>query len=158
MLRNAGVKLLDFEAALRKQIDEVNSTFAEHFTSGVGPSGGAKFDYQLNRGNFEIRFSETDARSLVTRWTHRSPDSIYAYASRPAQVALARYAAEFHEIDDPGAFDFNYTVPVHLNEVAVFMSNAGAVLVKVLQIDAGHGSKASQRFVRIQYEVRAQDG
>jgi diaminohydroxyphosphoribosylaminopyrimidine deaminase/5-amino-6-(5-phosphoribosylamino)uracil reductase len=157
-LRDAGVKLRDFEPDFRAEIDEMNRTFAEHFTSGVGPVGGAKFDYQLNRGNFEIRFSETDSRSIVTRWTHRGADSIYAYASRPAQVALARYAQEFDEIDDPTAYDFGHTVPVHVGEIAVFTTNDGAVLAKVLEVDSGHGSAATQRFVKIQYEVRARNG
>ena len=157
MLRDASVKVLDFEASRRKQIDEMNNTFTEYFASGVGPFGGAKFDYQLNSGNFEIRFSETDSRSIVTRWTHRGPDSIYAYAPQPARVALARYASEFDEIDDPGAFDFNYTVPAHLGEIVVFMSDEGWALVKVLEVEAAHGEAAAQRFVKIQYEVRVQD-
>lgn len=154
LLRDAGVVLHDFDVGLRSQIDAINSDFPEHFTSGVGPSGGAKFDYQLNGGNFEIQFSETDKRSIVTRWTNRGTNSIYAYAIPPVQVALARYAARFSEIDDPRAFDFTHTVPVAVGEIAVFVSGSGAVLAKVLEVNSGGASGAAHRFVKLQYEVR----
>jgi len=154
LLRDGGVVLHDFDMDLRSQIDAINTDFTEHFTSGVGPSGGAKFDYQLSGGNFEIQFSETDTRRIVTRWTNRGANSIYAYAVRPVQVALARYAASFDEIDDPRAFDFTYTVAVAVDEIAVFVSDSGAVLVKVLEVNIGAASGAAQRFVKLQYEVR----
>lgn len=110
----------------------------------------------MNGGSFEIQFSETDERSIVTQWKNRGAGSIYAYAVQPVRVALARYAAEFSEIDDPRALDFTYTVPVSVGEIAVFVSDVGSVLVKVLEVDAGGASGAAQRFVKIQYEVRAQ--
>jgi diaminohydroxyphosphoribosylaminopyrimidine deaminase/5-amino-6-(5-phosphoribosylamino)uracil reductase len=56
-LRDAGVRLHDFESELRTEIDAINQEFIEHFVAGTGPSGGAKFDYQLNVGRFEIQFS-----------------------------------------------------------------------------------------------------
>jgi diaminohydroxyphosphoribosylaminopyrimidine deaminase/5-amino-6-(5-phosphoribosylamino)uracil reductase len=56
-LRDARVRLRDFDLDLREKIDLLNATFAEHFVRGVGPAGGAKFDYQLNGGNFEIQYS-----------------------------------------------------------------------------------------------------
>jgi diaminohydroxyphosphoribosylaminopyrimidine deaminase / 5-amino-6-(5-phosphoribosylamino)uracil reductase len=154
-LRDAGVQLHDFETELRTEIDAINQEFIEHFVAGTGPSGGAKFDYQLNGGRFEIQFSEDDDRSITTQWTNRGAGSIYAYAVQPLRVALARYAAEFAEIDDPLALDFTYTVPVNVGEIAVFVSDVGSVLVKVLEVSAGGASGAAQRFLRIQYEVRA---
>jgi diaminohydroxyphosphoribosylaminopyrimidine deaminase / 5-amino-6-(5-phosphoribosylamino)uracil reductase len=65
-LRDAGVTLYDFPAPLRTLIDAINQQFIDHFVSGVGPLGGAKFDYQVKRGRFEIQFSSTDERSIVT--------------------------------------------------------------------------------------------
>jgi diaminohydroxyphosphoribosylaminopyrimidine deaminase/5-amino-6-(5-phosphoribosylamino)uracil reductase len=156
-LRDAGVSLHDFDSELRKEIDAINEEFSEHFVSGTGPTGGAKLDYQLNGGRFEIQFSDADKRSIVTQWTNRGEGSIYAYAVQPVRVALARYAFEFSEIDDPKALDFTYTVPVSDGEIAVFASDAGSVLVKVVEVHAGGTGGAAQRFVKIQYEVRAND-
>ena len=153
-LRDAGVKLHDFDIDLRDQIDELNRDFASHFASGVGPTGGAKFDYHLNGGNFEIRFSATDERSIMTSWTQRGQDSIYAYAVRPVTVALARYARDFAEIDDPEAFNFTYTVPIAVGEIAVFKSDVGAVLVRVEEVEAGPITGAAKRWVKLKYEVR----
>jgi diaminohydroxyphosphoribosylaminopyrimidine deaminase/5-amino-6-(5-phosphoribosylamino)uracil reductase len=155
LLRAAAISVKDFPIELRSEIDSINAEFADHFVRGIGPSGGAKFDYQLNGGNFEIQFSEDDERSIVTRWVNRGATSIYAYANRPVQVALARYAVAFDEIDDPRAFDFTYTVPVHVGEIAVFVCDLGAVLVKVNEVEAGFSGGAAQRFVKIDYEVRA---
>jgi diaminohydroxyphosphoribosylaminopyrimidine deaminase/5-amino-6-(5-phosphoribosylamino)uracil reductase len=104
----------------------------------------------LNEGGFEIQYSKTDERSILTRWTQRGTNSIYAYAIQPVRVALARHAREFGEIDDPRAFDFNYTVPVEVGEIAVFVSHDGAALVKVTEVSSEKG----QTFVKIKYEVR----
>ncbi len=154
-LRDAHIVCRDFDADLRLQIDSINQTFVEHFLSGIGPSGGAKFDYHLNRGCFEIKFSENDERSIITKWTNRGNGSIYAYAIRPVTVALAKYASNFSDIDDPSALDFNYTVPAEEGEIAVFLSEDGSVLVKVEAVNAGEQKGASQRFVKIKFEVRA---
>jgi len=155
-LRDAGVSLHDFTADLRKEIDTINEQFIEHFIAGTGPTGGAKFDYQLNGGKFEIQLSDSDERSIVTQWTNRGAGSIHAYAVQPVRVALARYASKFSEIDDPRAFDFTYTVPVNVAEIAVFTSDIGSVLVKVLEVEAGASNGAAQRFVKIEFEVRYQ--
>ncbi|ABO23176.1 deaminase [Shewanella loihica] len=153
-LRDEGISLHDFDIEFRNEIDEINQTFMEHFVSGTGPTGGARFDYQLNGGEFEIQFSEDDERSIITQWTNRGKDSIYAYAVKPVEVAIARYATEFSEIDDPLAYDFTYTVPVSVGEIAIFVSNDGAVLVKVLEVESDPAKTTSQKYVKIKYEVR----
>lgn len=153
-LRDGNVTLRDFDGDLRAQIDKINATFAEHFVAGVGPTGGAKFDYLLNGGNFEIQFAEHDERSIVTRWSSRSEDSVHAYANRPVEVALARHAAQFDEIDDPTAFDFDYHAPIKIGEIAVFVSEAGAVLVKVVEVHAGPERRHDHTAVKIEFEVR----
>jgi diaminohydroxyphosphoribosylaminopyrimidine deaminase/5-amino-6-(5-phosphoribosylamino)uracil reductase len=155
-LRDGGLTLRDFDADLRSQIDQINATFAEHFVSGVGPTGGAEFDYLLNGGNFEIQFSEEDERSIVTRWSLRSDSSVHAYANRPLKVALARHAREFSEIDDPTAFDFDYHAPIKEGEIAVFVNESGAVLVKVIEVHGGPERGATHTSVKIKFEVRPQ--
>jgi diaminohydroxyphosphoribosylaminopyrimidine deaminase/5-amino-6-(5-phosphoribosylamino)uracil reductase len=154
-LRDAGIIVRDFDSDLRTTIDEINATFAEHFVAGIGPRGGAKFDFLLNGGKFEIQYSKSDERTIVTQWTLRGRDSIYAYAVQPVRVALARYASEFGEIDDPRAFDFNYTVPVRVGEIAVFVIESGAALVKVLAVESGPDFGSAHTFLKIQYEIRS---
>lgn len=155
-LRDAGLSLHDFSSDFRTEIDSINQQFIEHFVAGTGPEGGAKFDYQLNGGKFEIQFSKADERSIVTQWTNRGANSIYAYAVPPVRVALARYAINFVEIDDPQALDFTYTVPVNVGEIAAFVSPVGAILVKVIEVEAGSTNGAAQRFLKIQYQARPQ--
>jgi diaminohydroxyphosphoribosylaminopyrimidine deaminase/5-amino-6-(5-phosphoribosylamino)uracil reductase len=153
-LRDAGIALRDFAPDLREQIDQLNLIFAEHFTGGTGPTGGAKFDYLLNEGKFEIQLSPSDERSILTRWTRCGVDAIYAYAVQPVRVALARYACTFEEIDDPRALDFNYTVRVGVGEIAAFVSDVGCALVKVLEVESGPDYGSPRTSVKIQYEVR----
>lgn len=155
-LRDYGISLRDFDAECRDQIDQINTSFTEHFVAGVGPTGGAEFDYLLNGGNFEIQFSEDDERSIVTRWSLRDASSVHAYADRPHQVALARHAGEFSEIDDPTAFDFNYNAPIKVGEIAVFICESGAVLVKIIEVHGGPERGASHTSVKIKFEVRPQ--
>lgn len=155
-LRDGGVMLRDFDSDLRAQIDQINATFTEHFVSGMGPTGGAEFDYLLNGGNFEIQFSNEDERSIVTRWSLRDDSSVHAYANRPQRVALARHAEEFSEIDDPTAFDFDYHAPIKAGEIAVFVNESGAVLVKVIEVHGGPERGATHTSVKIKFEVRPQ--
>lgn len=153
-LRNAGIALRDFPPDLREKIDQLNLVFAERFTAGTGPTGGAKFDYLLNEGKFEIQFSPTDKRTILTRWARCGVNAIYAYAVQPIRVSLARGACTFGEIDDPRALDFNYTVRVGVGEIAAFVSDIGCALVRVLQVESGPDYGSPRTSVKIQYEVR----
>lgn len=153
-LRDAGVALRDFAPDLRDQIDQLNLVFAEHFKGGTGPTGGAKFDYSLNEGKFEIQLSPSDERTILTRWARCGVGAIYAYAVRPVRVALARYARTFEEVDDPRALDFNYTVRVAVGEIAAFVSPTGCALVKILEVESGPDYGAPRTSVKIQYEIR----
>lgn len=155
-LRDSGVRLRDFDRDLRAQIDEINATFVHHLVRGTGPTGGTEFDYQLNGGNFEIQLSEDDERTIVTRWTQCGRDAIYAYANRPVRVALARHACEFSEIDDPQALDFDYSVRIGTGEIAVFVGEPGAVLVKVIEVHSGPNYGSNRTSLKIKFEVRAE--
>lgn len=153
-LRDGGIVLRDFEPDLRSQIDRVNMEFQGHFQCGAGPHGGARFDYLLNEGNFEIQLSPTDKRVILTRWARCGVNSIYACAIQPVRVALARYARDFEEIDDPRALDFNYTIRVGTGEIAAFVSDFGCALVKVLEVESGAEYGALRTSVKIQFETR----
>ena len=62
-LRDAGISLYDFDIELRNEIDEINENFMGNFTSGTGPTGGAKFDYQLTMES--LKFSSLKMMSEV---------------------------------------------------------------------------------------------
>ena len=147
-------KLRDFPLDLRAPIDELNSTFVGHFIIGVGPTGGAKFDYMLNGGNFEIQYSPYEQRSIITRWTTAGVPAIHAYARSPLKVALAKYATQFSEIDDPKAFDLSQSVRVGDGEIAMFVGATAAALVKVLEVNSGPRYGSDHTSVKIQYELR----
>lgn len=153
-LSDGAVSLRDFDSDLRAEIDVINTTFAEHFVSGIGPIGGAEFDYLLNGVNFKIQFSAEDERSVLTRWSLRDDNSVYGYSNGPLNVALARNAAEFSEIDDPTAFDFGYHAPIKKGEIAVFVGEDGAVLVKVIEVHGGPERGAQHTSIKIRFEVR----
>lgn len=157
-LRDKGIRLRDFDLDFRNKIQEINANFVGHFESGMGPTGGAQFDYMLNGGNFEIQFAETDQRTVVTCWSLKGIRSIYAYGGYPGKVALAKYAQEFDEIDDPLTFDFrNTSVPVEEGEIAIFVNEFGCVLIKVIEVHSGHRYGSDHTSVKIKYEVRVFD-
>jgi diaminohydroxyphosphoribosylaminopyrimidine deaminase / 5-amino-6-(5-phosphoribosylamino)uracil reductase len=153
-LRDSGVTLRDFDADLRDRIDDLNAQFAGHFETGTGPTGGAKFDYMLNDGDFEIVYSAADDRRITTRWTMAGKRAIYAYARQPLKVALAKFAQRFAEIDDPTALDFRGSVRVEEGEIVAFVDTTGCALVQVLEVHSGPRYGSDHTSVRLQYEVR----
>lgn len=153
-LRDAGLKLRDFDADLREKIDCINSQFVGYFESGVGPIGSAKFDYTLNEGHFKIAYSTNDQRSITTGWALAGKRAIHAAAAWPVKVALARYATEFAEIDDPSALDLNTSIRVEEGQIIAFISNTGCVLVKVLEVHSGPRFGSDHTSLKFQYEVR----
>jgi diaminohydroxyphosphoribosylaminopyrimidine deaminase/5-amino-6-(5-phosphoribosylamino)uracil reductase len=157
-LREQGLLVRDFPASLREKIDVLNSEFVEKFEIGVGPKGGARFDYTRNNGDFDIRYSESDDRLIRTRWTIGGTGCIWAYAVHPVRVALARYAREFEEIDDPRAYDFrNHSVSVNVGDIAIFVDDAMAALVKVLDVQSGPFYGSNIFSVKIRYELRTSE-
>ena len=161
MLRDAGIRLRDFDADLRARIDYMNTSFTDHFEVGYGPDGGAKFDYTLNGGKFEFRFSKDDARSIDTRWGMIGKAAINASAISPAMVAVPKYADEFGQIDDPTAHDFNrHWQRIEVGEIAVFVNEDWSVLVKVIEVENGPdgarwGETSLATSVKIKWVVRS---
>jgi diaminohydroxyphosphoribosylaminopyrimidine deaminase/5-amino-6-(5-phosphoribosylamino)uracil reductase len=149
-LRDGGARLFDFPEDLRDEIDDTNSTFMGQFKEGLGVKGGAKFDFTLNDGHFDIHSSDTGGWTIRTKWSLRDNSSVHAYGS----VALARHAKEFDEIDDPFAFASGWTCPVGIGEIGVFMSEAGAALVKVKGVEGGPQYGLSKSSVHIEWVLR----
>jgi diaminohydroxyphosphoribosylaminopyrimidine deaminase/5-amino-6-(5-phosphoribosylamino)uracil reductase len=149
MLRDAGIYLADFSPDLRAELVADNADFIGQFHRAVGQQGEAFSDYRQNGGHFNI--SGGRCSDFETRWTPCSETAIYAldYAHN---VALARYAKEFDEIDDPGALDFgNYTAPVGIGQIVVFRNDDGFALVKVLEMMVEPGGQTG---VGIAFELR----
>ena len=160
-LRNAGIRLRDFSPDLRKKIDASHTTFTDHFELGYGPKGGGKFDYIVNHGHFEFRYSDADVRSIKTRWARVGPGKIQALALSPANGAVPRYAEAFDEVDDPTAYEFSnhwHTVPVR--GIVIFTSAGWAVLVRVKDVQNGDRAvgwgepQTDSTSVSIEWQVR----
>lgn len=156
-LRDNGVRLRDFPADLRKQAHSASEDFTKVFTRGTGMSAGAKFDYTTNGGLFTISVDEqADAPSWETKWANCGASAIYMYGGIPGVVALARYAKEFGDIDDPDALDYeSYSPRIPVGSIGVMRNEHGHVLCKVTKIEpppeyggTGHVS------VSIKWEIR----
>lgn len=156
-LRDHGVRLRDFPADLREKAYAGSQDFVRLFTSGSGMSSGAKFDFTQNGGRFTIRVDEDPASaSWVTRWTNCGASAIYLNGGHPGVVALARYANEFHEIDDPDALDYGHHSPkIDVGSIGVMRNAHGHVLCKVLKIEptVDYGG-SGQVSVTIKWEIR----
>lgn len=153
-LIDSGLEPYDFDSDLREDIDKLNSKFVGNFSKGEGPSGGAKFDYTLNDGKYPIAISETDARTVMTRWSRCGVRSIYANAYYGERVALVKYATDFSQIDDPKSYSFCNNVKVSEGEIVAFVSDIGCVLVKVEKVESGPEYGSLDTIVKIKYQVR----
>ncbi|MCH8566467.1 deaminase [Nesterenkonia sp. LB17] len=156
-LRDHGVRLRDFPADLRQQAREASENFTRLFTNGVGMTAGAKFDFTTNGGRFTISVDEhLNAPSWETKWTNCDASAIYLNGGVSGVVALARYANEFDEIDDPDALDYGDHSPrIDVGSIGVMRNHHGHVLCKVTAIEptvdyggTGHVS------VTIRWEIR----
>ncbi len=154
-LRDAGVELHDYDETNRTLAKQLNEGAMQHFKYGIGPTGGAKFDHKQNGGNFIIYTDETKKHKIQTGWGERGADSIYANAGVPGLVALAKYAQEFNEIDDPRAYDYgSHFAEASIGDIVIFRNGSDYALIKLLDVHAGPTRGASDTYVKIQYEVR----
>ncbi|MBC3831473.1 dCMP deaminase [Undibacterium amnicola] len=153
-LTDAGIVCRDFTDELRNEIDDLNKDFVTCFVQGKGPKGGAKFDYNLNGGNFDICYSQDDIRSIRTCWTLSGVRSIQALAYGDVKVALAKYATSFDQIDDPKAFDFSkHMVRPKEGEIVVFTSETGFALVRIEEVHSGPDFGSPNTSLKITYQV-----
>lgn len=155
-LTDAGIVCKDFTADLRNEIDVLNEEFTACFEQGNGPKGGAKFDYNLNGGNFDIRYSKNDPTMIRTRWTLSGSRSIQALASNSVKVGIAKYATAFDQIDDPRAFDFSkHVARPKEGEIVVFISDTGYALVRIEEVHSGPDYGSDHTSLKIKYQVGA---
>lgn len=153
ILRDAGIRVRDFPADLRAVIASDNADFLGQFRETIGECGQATFDYRQNGGRYVLR-ARIDSQPIETRWTHRGRGSIYALDYN-MHVAVARYATEFHEIDDPGALEFsNYIMSVEEGEIAVFRNESFYALVQVVKVLAGADAEQDRTALEIAFELR----
>ncbi|WP_169805875.1 deaminase [Azohydromonas lata] len=152
-LRDGGVRLRDFPMDLRNSIDAINDKFMDFFSSGIGPSGGAKIDHK-EPAKFRIQFSADDNRYMEIGWTLCGINAAYGSAVDPVKVALARFASNFDEVDDPTAYEFGHSARIAVGEVGVFVGPEACVLVKPKEIQSGPDYGAENHFVKFDYVVR----
>lgn len=114
LLRNAGIELTDFEPDLRAELAAVNARFLDGFRYSTeaeqrNTADGAPYwiPFAQNNGHFTVKAEKHEFR---TRWTACGEKAIYAFDGEH-NVALAKNARCFEEIDDPSALPFtNYTL------------------------------------------------
>lgn len=152
-LKDAGIWLRDFPKDLRDEIDSINERFMGFFAKGIGPSGGAKIDHR-DKATFHVQFSPDDVRGMDIGWTVAGVGSAHAYADRPIRVALARFAEDFDEVDDPTAFEFSHSVNIKVGEIGIFLGADACVLVKPKCIQSGPDYGSNDYFVQFDYIVR----
>ncbi len=154
ILRDAGIRVRDFPADLRAVVVSDNARFIDQFRAATGERGQATFDYRQNGGRYVLR-AGLDSHPIETRWGQRGRGSIYALDYN-MHVALARYASEFDEIDDPGALDFsNYTVPVNEGEIVVFRNESLYALIQVVKVLAGADAGQDRTELQLTFELRS---
>lgn len=152
-LRDAGVGLRDFTADFRQQIETMNKSFIDQFRCGKGDSGIAVFDYKQNGGAFDV---EASSGTFQTKWGGSTETAMHAYGPT-GHVALARYATEFSEIDDPGAYpNPDYVISQSLGDISVFPAEHGWLLVRVGAIVGPNGDGPTA--VTISWQARRLDG
>lgn len=155
-LIDAGLELRDFEPEMREEIALLNSSFEQHYTRAVGPRKGVVFDYSKNDHKFEIQFSPTDERSIVTEWSTGSNTSIHAYGRGDVSVAVAKHASSFFQIDDPRALAFGDHVLAQVNDIVVFFDGSNCVLVQINEVEGGPAHNREIYSLSIRFEVRTE--
>jgi diaminohydroxyphosphoribosylaminopyrimidine deaminase / 5-amino-6-(5-phosphoribosylamino)uracil reductase len=131
-LLSAGIEVRDFTPGLRAELLDLNSDFVDQFRRGTGVTGSATFDYSQQDGVFFLfADSHPEAQVIETRWTPRGQGSIYGYSGR-RDVALARGARSFDDIDDPSAFEFASTSEAaREGELLIFRTNGAYAVVRI---------------------------
>ncbi|EJK5917419.1 hypothetical protein NLH84_004573, partial [Escherichia coli] len=152
-LKDKGITIKDYKPNIREKIKKENVVFENFFEKGIGPKGGAKL-YHKNGADFEIQLSESDTRSVKIRFTRCGKNCVYGYAIEPVKFADAIYAENFDDIDDPGAYNFDYTAKIATGGIGIFSSPEAYILVKPVEIESGPDYGDKDYFVKFDYEVR----
>lgn len=156
-LRDRGIRCCDFTAAFRNELDQLNVTFDGYFLRRNGLHGTAKFDHSQNGHRYNLATDDSPSAPVwTTSWHTCGVDSIYAHDGRPGNVALARFAQAFDDIDDPDAYDYeSASAELNRGDIAIYRNEHGHALVRLLAVeppppygDTPHVS------IKIDYELR----
>lgn len=158
-LMQSGLIVKDFDNEHARKAKEINKGFSDVFEYGIYDAStqgnGAKFDYSLNGGRFDIFVSQQQEVKVRTRWSQCGADSIYANGGVPGFIALARHAKSFEEIDNPDALDYEpHAIAVEEGEIVVFRNKTYSALVKVVKVKAGPDRGEKEKSLHIKYEIR----
>lgn len=150
-LREAGIKLTDFDEDFREDIRADNSEFIGQYLVAVGDRGSARFDFSMGDGKFKVQ-ADGDLEFTV-QFAARSADGVYIqdYGSNVAEM---RFATAFDEIDDPGAMDWShYSRPLDVGEIGALRQGDAYLLVKIREVHWRQRG-ADRTEVAFDFEVR----
>jgi pyrimidine deaminase RibD-like protein len=153
MLTEAGIIVQDFLPEHRREVQHDNREFAEALALTVGTEGSASFDYLLND---KCHVVNADGIEFVTRWSTASATSIHGYAYGPwMEVAKARHATSFDQVDDPRALDFSgHSIQLQVGEIGVWSRDGAFLLVKVEKVHAGPERGSDHYELEISFQAR----
>lgn len=151
-LCDESIELRYFPEDLRNMADELNP-FARFFSQSIGPENGMTVDVREPE-IVSIQFSEADLRTMDIRWSWSGKNQAFAYQCASTDVALAREATEFAQIDDPGVFKFGNQARVCVGEIVVFRHPDAYLLAKILESQAGESYGDKHYLVKFRYKIR----
>lgn len=151
-LCDGNIEIRDFPEDLRRLAEERNP-FARFFSQGIGPESGMTVDVR-EPAMVTIQFSEADQRTMTIRWSWSGKNQAFAYNSNDTDVALAREATEFAQIDDPGVFRFGNQARADVGEIVVFRHSDAYLLAKVQESQAGKAYGDKHHLVKFKYQIR----
>lgn len=131
ILNDGGISLRDFPHDLRDEIASDNSAFLARYKTASGDMGIARFDAGPGGGEYTVNTSIGDFVIKV------SPGPwVYEYGNNNG-IALARFATDFSQIDDPGALEFRRYTSVYPGQIACLKNRNGYLLIKRTRLEPG---------------------
>lgn len=150
-LRDAGIELCDFTPMLRARADGLLEAFRGPYAVGALTARQATFDFSQNGGRYPI---EVDSTRFETRWTVCGDDSVYTLF-REGDLALAKHAQNFDQIDDPAAYHFaSHSERVAVGEIAILREGDDFLLVQVVEVVPGPSRGTEYASLTIEWEPR----
>lgn len=151
-LCDENIEIRHFPEDLRKRLEEKNP-YSLFFSQKVGPEGKMTVDVREPK-TVTIHFSETDERTMAIRWSWAGKKIAFAYNSNNTDVALAREATEFGQIDDPTIFEFGDQARVSIGEIVIFRHPEAYLFAKVIDSQAGESYGDKYYLVKFEYQIR----
>lgn len=150
-LCDAGIELCDFTPLLRTRANDLLEGFSEPYSVGASTARQATFDFSQNSGRYLI---DVDSTRFGTRWTVCGDDSVYALF-REGDLALARHAQNFDQIDDPAAYHFaGHSARVAVGEIVIFREGDDFLLIQVVEVVPGPSRGSEYTSLTIKWEPR----